>query len=235
MPPLPICDGPEYIRRKHGSPCAPPWQVLRRKIKSTGDLVTAITRDGGSVSTSRHLPGEAGIWLFIFGDMMVFSLFFLTFMYYRGHELELFRESSHKLSQFFGALNTFFMLSSSWFVAMAVQASRRQMRGATTALFLMGFLCGVGFLVNKVFEYGDKISHGITLNTNDFFMYYYMLTGIHMMHVTIGMGVLLFAAKYAWGGNLDARKVRNLESSASVWHVVDLLWIVLFALLYLIR
>lgn len=197
--------------------------------------MTALTRDGASVTKARHLPGEAGIWLFIFGDMMVFSLFFVTFMYYRGQELELFRESAHHLSQFFGALNTFYMLSSSWFVAMAVQASRRQMRGVTTALFLMGFTCGAGFLVNKVFEYGDKIRHGITLNTNDFFMYYYMFTGIHMMHVIIGMGVLLFAAKYSWGGNFDARKVKNLESSASFWHVVDLLWIVLFALLYLVR
>lgn len=185
--------------------------------------------------SARHLPGEAGIWLFIFGDMMVFSLFFVTFMYYRGEQPQLFLDSQAQLSQFFGALNTFFMLSSSWFVAMAIQASRRNMRGATATLFLMAFGCGVGFLINKFFEYGEKIGHGITLNTNDFFMYYYMFTGIHAMHVIIGMGVLLFAAKYAWGGNIDARKIKNLESSASFWHVVDLLWIVLFALLYLVR
>jgi nitric oxide reductase NorE protein len=62
-----------------------------------------------------------------------------------------------------------------------------------------------------------------------------MFTGIHCMHVIIGMGVLIFAAKYSWDGNFDARKIKNLESSASFWHVVDLLWIVLFALLYLIK
>ena len=185
--------------------------------------------------SARHLPGEPGIWLFIFGDMMVFSLFFVTFMYYRGQELTLFQESQHHLSQFFGALNTFFMLSSSWFVAMAVQASRLNLRKTTTALFIMGALCCVGFGIDKVFEYGDKIRHGITLNTNDFFMYYYMFTGIHMMHVIIGMGVLIFAAIYSSSGNFTPNKIKNLESSASFWHVVDLLWIVLFALLYLVH
>ena len=198
--------------------------------------MTAISSAGSVVGrTKRHLPGEEGIWLFIFGDMLVFSLFFVTFMYYRGQDVALFQSSQAQLSQVFGALNTVFMLSSSWFVGMAVQAGRRNMSKDASALFLMAFVCGVGFLINKFFEYGEKISHGVTLNTNDFFMYYYMFTGIHAMHVIIGMGVLLFAAKYSWQGGFDARKIKNLESSASFWHVVDLLWIVLFALLYLVR
>jgi nitric oxide reductase NorE protein len=182
----------------------------------------------------RHLPGEAGIWVFIFGDMTIFSIFFIAFMVYRAQQLELFHESHLKVSQFFGLINTVYMLSSSWFVALAVQAARRQPGKATPGLFLLGMLCGAGFLVNKVFEYGDKIRHGIALNTNDFFMFYYVFTGIHALHVVIGMAVLLFATRYSWSGNLDARKIRNLESSASFWHVVDLLWIVLFALFYLL-
>ncbi len=196
-------------------------------------MSSATTQASGK--PARHLPGEAGIWLFIFGDMMVFSLFFVTFVYNRGHDVALFTESQTHLSQFFGALNTFFMLSSSWFVAMAVQAARKNLGKVTPVLFLMGFCCGLGFGIVKFFEYGDKIRHGITLNTNDFFMYYYMFTGIHMMHVIIGMGVLAFAARYSWSGPLDANKIKNLESSASFWHVVDLLWIVLFALLYLVK
>ena len=188
-----------------------------------------------TIGKMRHLPGEAGIWLFIFGDMMVFSLFFVTFMYNRGHNIALFSESQTHLSQFMGAFNTFYMLSSSWFVAMGVRAARKSLRKTSTTLFSLGALCCVGFGINKVIEYGDKIRHGITLNTNDFFMYYYMFTGIHMMHVFIGMGVLIFAARYSWAGNYNANKIRNLESSASFWHVVDLLWIVLFALLYLVK
>lgn len=183
----------------------------------------------------RHMPGEEGIWIFIFGDMMVFSLFFVTYLFYRGQNVELFNASQTHLSQTFGVLNTFFMLSSSWFVAMAVQGARRNLGKATPVCFGLAFLCGLGFGIVKVFEYVEKIRAGITLNTNDFYMYYYMFTGIHFMHVLIGMGVLAFMARYSWAGGYDANKIKNLESGGSFWHVVDLLWIVLFALLYLVK
>jgi nitric oxide reductase NorE protein len=183
----------------------------------------------------RQLPGEVGIWLFIFGDMLVFSLFFITFMFYRGENLALFQQSQTHLNQTLGVVNTFLMLSSSWFVAMAVQSARKNMGRVTPLLFLCGFGCGLGFVIAKFFEYREKIRAGLTLTSNDFFMYYYMFTGIHLMHVLIGMGVLAFMARYAWSGGFDAKKIGHLESGASFWHVVDLLWIVLFALLYLIK
>ena len=198
--------------------------------------------DGGSPiagvarrdAPARHMPGEEGIWLFIFGDMMVFTLFFVAFAWVRGEQVEVFRAAQAQLSQFFGALNTFYMLTSSWFVASAVRASRSGDRRMTVAGFAGGFLCAFGFGVNKWFEYGDKVRAGLTPMTNDFFMYYYVFTGIHFMHVIIGMGVLAYMAHYArTARSLDARTIRNLESGASFWHVVDLLWIVLFALLYL--
>jgi nitric oxide reductase NorE protein len=183
----------------------------------------------------RRMPGEEGVWVFIFGDMMVFSLFFITFLYYRGQNVELFTTSQTHLNQAFGALNTFFMLTSSWFVAMAVQAARRNLGELTPILFSLAWVCGFGFAVIKVMEYSEKIRAGITLTTNDFFMYYYIFTGIHFMHVLIGMGVLAVLARYSWNGEFNDVKIRNLESGASFWHVVDLLWIVLFALLYLIK
>lgn len=179
------------------------------------------------------MPGEPGIWMFIFGDMLVFSLFFVTFAYYRAEDIALYRASQAQLNQMFGALNTFLMLSSSWFVASAVQQGRLGRAQASSRLFGLGFLCGLSFGVVKFFEYGEKIRIGITPATNDFFMYYYMFTGIHLMHVLIGMGVLAYMAAYARAGVGDEKRIRNLESGASFWHVVDLLWIVLFALLYL--
>ena len=184
-----------------------------------------------------RLPGEAGIWVFIFGDLLVFSLFFATFLFYRADDVALFNQSQATLSETFGVFNTALMLSSSWFVAMGVSAARRQMKRAPSVLFLLGVLCGAGFGVVKVFEYGDKISNGITLNTNDFYMYYYLFTGIHMLHVIIGMGVLLFLAVYckARNGVFADKEMRNIESGGCFWHVVDLLWIVLFALLYMVK
>lgn len=185
---------------------------------------------------ARHLPGEAGIWLFIFGDMMVFSLFFIVFIYSRGNNIELYNSSQAHLSQFMGAFNTFYMLTSSVFVVSAIRAARKNMGKVTSYLFIGAWLCGFGFVVNKYFEYGEKIRAGITLNSSgDFFMYYYMFTGIHLMHVLIGMGVLAWTARYSWSEGFDERKMRNLESAGSFWHVVDLLWIVLFALLYLVK
>ncbi|MGQ0698448.1 MAG: cytochrome c oxidase subunit 3 family protein [Panacagrimonas sp.] len=185
------------------------------------------------IKLAPHMPGEAGIWMFIFGDMLMFSLLFLTFAWYRGENVELYAASQAQLNQVFGVLNTFLMLSSSWFVAQAIQFARRNRASLTALCFGMGFLCGLGFGVVKVFEYGEKIRAGLTPMTNDFYMYYYVFTGIHFMHVLIGMGVLAFMAMYARAGVSGEQRIRNLESGASFWHVVDLLWIVLFALLYL--
>lgn len=184
---------------------------------------------------ARHLPGEAGIWLFIFGDMMMFSLFFIIFLFYRGQDVDLFQTSQARLNQGFGVLNTVFMLSSSWCVATAVHTARKNWSRVSASCFALGFLCGLGFVVVKVLEYAEKIRSDITLTTNDFYMYYYMFTGIHLMHVLVGLGVLAFMTRYAWSGGFDAQKVSILESGASFWHVVDLLWIVLFALIYLLR
>jgi nitric oxide reductase NorE protein len=187
------------------------------------------------VSPPRHMPGEEGIWIFIFGDMLVFSLFFITYLYYRGQNVTLFAASQLQLNQTFGVINTFFMLSSSWFVATAVQAARKSPSEKTPRCFALAFLCGLGFVVVKYFEYGEKIRVGITPNTNDFFMYYYIFTGIHLLHVIIGMGVLIFLARISRVASVNDRTIRNLESGGSFWHVVDLLWIVLFALFYLVK
>lgn len=183
---------------------------------------------------SPHLPGETGVWVFILGDMLMFAAFFIVFMYYRGEDVALYVKSQHTLNQHLGALNTFLMLSSSWCVAVAVETARRARTRSAQGWLLAAMACAMGFVVVKFFEYGEKISAGITLTSNDFFMYYYMLTGLHLMHVLLGLGVL----SYLWL-TLRAPRVestlRTLESGASFWHMVDILWIVLFALLYLVR
>jgi nitric oxide reductase NorE protein len=181
-----------------------------------------------------HVPGEAGIWMFIFGDMMMFSLFFIIFAYYRQQEVALFEASRLHLNIVFGVINTLLMLSSSWFVASAVRMARVGRGHTASILFGGGFMCGVCFGVVKFFEYGQKFHAGITPATNDFFMYYFIFTGIHFIHVLIGMGVLAFLSAHVRSAPLSGTRIRNIESGASFWHVVDLLWIVLFALLYVV-
>ncbi|WP_428381786.1 cytochrome c oxidase subunit 3 family protein [Nevskia ramosa] len=190
---------------------------------------TALARGGKG-----HIPGEAGIWLLIAGDLLMFSVLFVIFLVCRAGDLTVFQAGHARLNQTWGLVNTILMLSSSWLVATAIQAARRQMRRVVVACFGLALLCGLGFIVVKVFEYSEKIRADLTLTTNDFFMLYFSYTGIHLIHVVIGMGVLTTLMLYSRSGNFVPGKLRNLESGASFWHLVDLLWIVLFALLYLV-
>lgn len=182
-----------------------------------------------------HIPGEPGVWVLIFGDMMIFTMFFLIFLYYRGQNPEMFVQSQTHLSQRLGVLNTMFMLTSSWFVASGIRAIRADRGKLAAVAFWLAFLCGVGFGIVKFFEYSAKLRIGITIGTNNFFMCYYMFTGIHFVHVLIGMVLLSFMARHARRGNFTARRQSLFEVGATFWHLVDLLWIVLFALLYLVK
>jgi len=188
-----------------------------------------------AASRGGRIPGEAGVWFFILGDMVMFGLFFTVFVYYRAADVELFAAAQHSLNQTYGALNTLLLLTSSWFVVHAVESARGDHAPRARALLACAFLCGLGFLVVKYFEYGEKIRAGLTITSNDFFMYYYMLTGIHLLHVTLGMGVLAYLWQRLRGGTQLGAHMSALESGASFWHMVDILWIVLFALVYLMR
>lgn len=182
-----------------------------------------------------HLPGESGIWVLILGDLVIFTLFFATFTYYRGQSLALYAQSQQTLHQSFGALNTVLLLTSSLFVALAMNALRRGADGVATGFLALAFCCGAGFLTVKYFEYGEKLRAGITLTTNEFYSFYYVLTGLHMIHVILGMGVLSFMMKGAWGGGESPRRIVLMESGASFWHMVDILWVLIFPLLYLMK
>jgi nitric oxide reductase NorE protein len=98
----------------------------------------------------------------------------------------------------------------------------------------MAVACGVAFGAVKIFEYRSKIVHGVTMLTNDFYMYYFALTGLHFVHLVIGIVVLTVLLTKARGG-MTGDYQRYLESGASYWHMVDLLWIMLFPLLYLVH
>jgi nitric oxide reductase NorE protein len=128
-------------------------------------------------ATGPHLPGEPGIWMLICGDLVIFTIFFATFTYYRGQSLALYTQSQATLHQFFGAVNTVLLLTSSLFVALAMNALRRDGNRAAVALLALAFCCGAGFLSIKYLEYGEKLRAGITLTTNEFYSFYYVLTG----------------------------------------------------------
>jgi nitric oxide reductase NorE protein len=183
---------------------------------------------------ARHIPGEEGIWVFVGGDLLVFSLFFGLFLTYRGHNVALFQESQQALTRGLGLLNTIILLTSSLFVAMAVSSARQGYHARAGKLLLGGAASGVAFGISKAVEYSGKFAHGITLKTNDFFMFYFMLTGIHMVHVIVATALLVYLWRTTRATTHGAHYLSTLEAGAIFWHLVDLLWVVLFALLYLL-
>jgi nitric oxide reductase NorE protein len=173
--------------------------------------------------------------MFITGDLFLFSFLFYLFLQYRSRQIATFTEAQRHLSQSLGLVNTLLMLTSSWLVASAVQAVRRQQSRTAIGGLTSAFACGAGFIGVKYIEYSREIGAGNTLNSNDFFMFYYTYTGIHLIHVIIGMGVLVTLIVYTRSVRSPREiNVTHLESGATFWHLVDLLWIVLFALLYLV-
>ncbi|MFN4326457.1 MAG: cytochrome c oxidase subunit 3 [Azonexus sp.] len=185
--------------------------------------------------TPRRLPGDLAIWVFILSEMLVFAVFFAAYAFARAKNVALFNEYQQTVNRDLGALNTFLLITGSWFVVRAVQAAHRDDLPAVPRNLLLGFLCGGGFLAVKAIEYAAKFGAGITLSTNTFYMFYLSLTFFHFMHVILGMVILAILWMQARKEAYSSRDVHGLESGAAYWHMVDLLWIILFPLVYVMR
>jgi nitric oxide reductase NorE protein len=167
--------------------------------------------------------------------MLVFAVFFASYAFARAHDPALFNECQETLNRNAGAVNTLLLITGSWFVALAVRAAHRGDRAVIPRHVLLGFLCGAAFLVVKVFEYAAKFGAGISLSTNTFYMFYISLTFFHFMHVILGMVILAVIWSQARKGAYGPGNCNGLESGAAYWHMVDLLWIILFPLVYVMR
>jgi nitric oxide reductase NorE protein len=183
----------------------------------------------------RRLPGVDGVWVFIGADSVIFAILFLTFMQDRLKNPALLEASRHALNMNLGGIDTLILLTSSWSVALAIQALKRDLINRVPRYLLGGVLTGLMFVVSKSIEYIQKFAHGLTPGTNPFFMWYFTLTGIHLAHVLAGTSLLAFLWVRSRGGAYSSSHRAVPESVASFWHLVDLLWIVLFPLLYLMK
>jgi nitric oxide reductase NorE protein len=186
------------------------------------------------VVSKRRIPADPGVWVLILGDLLVFALLFLLFAHESVRSREVFQSGQGVLDQRYGIINTLLLLTSSWCIATALKFARQGNKDYCIKFTVATILCGLGFVVVKLVEYVGKISSGITILTNDFFMYYFMLTGIHFFHVMIGMGVLVYMwSKIRSDQSPMSDSLLVFETGASYWHMVDLLWIIIFYLLYL--
>jgi nitric oxide reductase NorE protein len=179
------------------------------------------------------VPGQPDMWAFVLFETLVFTAYFGFYLFYRAKSPELFLHGQAQLDLRVGVFNTLVLLLSSWSVARCVQSARV---GAYRAALRDGYLTaffGVAFMVSKVLEWARQIRLGNGFGSSDFFTYYFFLTGIHFVHLLIGfivLGVIVYQLRSA------ARRSQELvETCATYWHTVDFLWVLIFALLYVVR
>ena len=179
------------------------------------------------------VPGQPDMWAFVLFEALVFTSYFVVYMLFRTRSPELYLQSQAHLYLRIGVFETLVLLVSSWCMARCVQAARQgAYRSALTNALLTMFF-GVVFLVAKVFEWTRLIRMGFGFSTNEFFSHYFFLTGIHFLHLLIGfvaVGVIVYQLRS------PARRSQELvETGATYWHTVDFLWVLIFALLYVVR
>lgn len=186
-------------------------------------------------ATQPHPPGDLAIWVFILAELAAFGLLFVLYGVTRARHRELFDTMQLTVDRNAGALNTILLVTGSWCVARAVAAIKHDASTTSARWLALAIATGLGFLVVKGFEYQAKFAAGVSLDTNLFYMFYLALTAFHAMHVVMGLGILLFIWRKTQRGGYSAADHHGMETGASYWHMVDLVWIVLFPLVYVMR
>lgn len=186
-----------------------------------------------------------GMWLFLFTELLLFGGMFLVYSVYRLEYIQQFRIAAMALNTTVGALNTIILLTSSLTVALSITALQKGNRILSITLLIMTNILALLFMVNKFFEWSAKISHGLypgseeLLNLPDgqilFYGLYYIMTGLHGLHVIIGFIFLTTILVFIIKGKVNENNFVKLENAGLYWHLVDLIWIFLFPLFYLIQ
>ena len=188
--------------------------------------------------------GKLGMWVFLFTELFLFGGLFLVYAVFRAKYSEDFHTAATELNTFIGTLNTVFLLVSSMTVAMAITAVQKNQKKLATFLIFVTLILAALFMMNKYFEWSHKFEFNLYPGSEVlknlprgellFFGLYYMMTGLHAVHVLIGMILLSINLVKLKTGSVNQDHYLHLENSGLYWHLVDLIWIFLFPLLYLI-
>lgn len=182
---------------------------------------------------SGYVPGESSMWFFVIGDLVIFGVYFVFYLFSRSDHQALFLSGQQHLNQGIGVANTLVLLTSSLCVALGTESARSAKRGEAMHFMSLAFFLGALFPLLKLVEWIPKIQAGHTPGENPFFMYYYVMTGLHLCHVILGLIILAVVIREL---KLEpSPRIKLVETGAIYWHMVDLLWLMLLALLYLMR
>jgi cytochrome c oxidase subunit 3 len=175
-----------------------------------------------------------GMWLFLATEVLFFGGLFAAFAVFHSKYFELFHSSSKLLNWKLGALNTVVLLFSSFSMALGVDAAQHGNNKKVVKCLAITIICAAIFMVVKYIEYTGKFQHGIFPGTNLFFALYFCLTGLHGIHVLVGIGIIFWVMRLAQKNRFSETYYTPCEVVGLYWHLVDLVWIYLFPLLYLI-
>ncbi|GLQ31974.1 hypothetical protein GCM10007876_24530 [Litoribrevibacter albus] len=183
----------------------------------------------------KRIPGNPAIWVGIFSELSEFAIFFVIYFIARAHYPEEFLQGPSELHTTAGTINTLVLISSSYFVVKGIFALRNSQPESAIRWLWMTVGCGLIYLALKYWEYQWNLDRGIETNTNNFFAIYYYTTFNHMLHVGWGSGGIIWAIFRIKSGAFDADNHGGLIAAACYWHMIDLAWILIFPLLYVLR
>lgn len=185
-----------------------------------------------------------GMWLFLFTELLLFGGMFLLYSVYRFQYADEFHIAAKELNTIMGALNTAVLLTSSMTIALSIVAIQRGQKDLSVILQITTIVLALFFLVNKYFEWTAKFHHGIYPGSEEllakssgeilFFGLYYVMTGLHGVHVVVGMFLIAVMTRQTRTGIIHKDSYVRLENAGLYWHLVDIIWIFLFPLFYLI-
>ena len=184
--------------------------------------VAVAPADWGPLSA---LPGNPMMWILILGEIAVFGVFLVGFSVARVLDPQLFDSSRFHLSALLAGINTLVLVTSGFLVAAAV--FQRRHNGPGRLFLAAGMVLGTIFLVIKGVEYTQLFNEGIGIETNTFFRLYFMITGFHALHIVLGLLIL--------GIVFFANSVENMETGAAFWHMLDMIWVLIYPIVYLLH
>jgi nitric oxide reductase NorE protein len=179
-------------------------------------------------------PGGVMVWVLISMELLAFGLAFIVFFVLRAKSLSVFASSQALLNQPLALLNTLVLVTSGYCLVVANGAYERGDRRNVVRWMLVTMALGAVFVIVKAVEYEDKIAHGLTTGVNQFFDFYWLLTVFHLFHVLLGLVLLAYMARKVAKGDAFAAEDFNLKTGSAFWHMCDLIWVLLFPILYLI-
>jgi cytochrome c oxidase subunit 3 len=225
-------------------------------------IETMVEPLSGAESHEDHrddVGARLGFWLFLYTEIFLFAVMFILYSVYRNKYLQDFQKAALELNTTIGTVNTLILLLSSMTVVLSIVAIQRRERKRALVFIAITILCGLAFLNIKSVEWAEKFHHGIFLQTRSaieagegsplltageqmlpqgqvlFYSLYYVMTGTHALHILIGLALLLWCFIRMQRGSIHAQRTVALENVALYWHLVDVIWIFLFPLFYLVH